>query len=115
VLALAAEDPAMLVWWGSEAECASALARIEREAVIDATGVVAAFSWLQHLKAAWHEIIRAMLSEKRRHGLYVCTRCAPPMRCNSAPPLLRQKGGRHHWNSSRWTTASARLHERRVS
>jgi len=28
--ALAAEDPAMLVWWGSEVECASALARLER-------------------------------------------------------------------------------------
>lgn len=56
LLALAAEDPAMLVWWGSEVECASALARVEREAAIDADGIVAAFSRLKQLKAAWHEI-----------------------------------------------------------
>jgi hypothetical protein len=37
--ALAAEDPAMLVWWGSEVECVSALARLERNAAIDANGV----------------------------------------------------------------------------
>jgi hypothetical protein len=56
LLALAAEDPAMLVWWGSEVECASALARLEREAAIDANGIVAAYSRLGQLKAAWHEI-----------------------------------------------------------
>src|SRR5205814_4034536 len=28
--ALATRDPDMLVWWGSEAECVSALARVER-------------------------------------------------------------------------------------
>ena len=54
LLALAAEDPAMLVWWGSEVECA--LARAEREAAIDADGAVAAFSRLGQLKNAWHEI-----------------------------------------------------------
>lgn len=56
LLVLAAEDPAMLVWWGSEIECASALARAEREAAIDTNGAVAAFSRLAQLKAAWHEI-----------------------------------------------------------
>jgi uncharacterized protein len=56
LLTLAAEDPAMLVWWGSEVECASALARAEREAAIDADGAVAAFSRLGQLKTAWHEI-----------------------------------------------------------
>ena len=56
LLALAGEDPAMLVWWGSEVECASALARAEREAAIDTNGIVAAFSRLGQLKAAWHEI-----------------------------------------------------------
>jgi len=54
--ALAAEDPAMLVWWGSEVECTSALARLEREAALAANGIVAAFSRLGQLKAAWHEI-----------------------------------------------------------
>ena len=56
LLALAGEDPAMLVWWGSEVECASALARAEREAAVNANGIVAAFSRLGQLKAAWHEI-----------------------------------------------------------
>ncbi len=56
LLVLAAEDPAMLVWWGSEIECASALARAEREAAIDTNRAVAAFSRLAQLKAAWHEI-----------------------------------------------------------
>src|SRR4051812_523568 len=46
----------MLVWWGSEVECASALARAEREVAIDANGIVAAFSRLGQLKAPWHEI-----------------------------------------------------------
>ena len=56
LLALAAEDPAMLVWWGSEVECASALARAEREATVNANGIVAAFSRLGQLKAVWHEV-----------------------------------------------------------
>jgi predicted nucleic acid-binding protein len=54
--ALAAEDPAMLVWWGSEVECASALARQKREVSIDASAITAAFSRLGQLKVAWHEI-----------------------------------------------------------
>jgi len=56
LLALAAEDPAILVWWGSEVECASALARLEREAAIASNEIVTAFSRLGQLKAAWHEI-----------------------------------------------------------
>ena len=56
LLALAAEDPAMLVWWACEVECASALARLEREAAIDAKGIVTAFSRLGQFKVAWHEI-----------------------------------------------------------
>ena len=56
LLALAAEDPAMLVWWGSEVECASALARVEREASVSSDAIVAAVSRLGQLKAAWHEI-----------------------------------------------------------
>lgn len=54
--ALAAEDPAMLVWWGSEVECVSALARLERAAALDTKGIRLAFSRLRQLTAAWHEI-----------------------------------------------------------
>jgi predicted nucleic acid-binding protein len=56
LLALAAEDPAILVWWGSEVECALALARLERAAAIGANEIVTAFSRLRQLKLTWHEI-----------------------------------------------------------
>lgn len=56
LMTLVAEDPAMLVWWGSELECASALARLERGAAIDADGITAAFSRLGRLKVGWHQI-----------------------------------------------------------
>jgi uncharacterized protein len=39
--ALAAKDVAMLVWWGSVVECISALARLEREANMSASPLVA--------------------------------------------------------------------------
>ena len=35
---LAGRDPEMLVWWGSEVECSSALARLERAAALDMKG-----------------------------------------------------------------------------
>lgn len=54
--ALAAKDPAMLIWWGTEVECASALARLEREAGHETSVIAAAFSRLAQLKQAWHEI-----------------------------------------------------------
>ena len=36
----------MLVWWGSKAECVSALARLERDAALDAKAVSIAFERL---------------------------------------------------------------------
>ena len=56
VQALARQDPDMLVWWGSEAECASALARLERAAALDDKGVAAASDRLKQLASGWHEI-----------------------------------------------------------
>jgi predicted nucleic acid-binding protein len=56
VQALAAEDPVMLVWWGTEVECASALARLEREGALDERGAGLAFKRLTRLAAAWHEV-----------------------------------------------------------
>lgn len=52
--ALAARDPEMLVWWGSELECVSALARLERSAMLDAA--VLAFNRLKQIAAGWHQI-----------------------------------------------------------
>jgi predicted nucleic acid-binding protein len=56
VQALARQDPDMLVWWGSEVECASALARLERAAAIEAEGIALASDRLQQLANGWHEI-----------------------------------------------------------
>jgi hypothetical protein len=46
----------MLVWWGSEVECVSALARLERNAMLDTPEAVLAFNRLKQLAAGWHEI-----------------------------------------------------------
>jgi len=54
--ALAARDPDMLVWWGSEVECVSALARLERAAALDAKGMALASNRLTQLASSWHEI-----------------------------------------------------------
>jgi predicted nucleic acid-binding protein len=54
--ALAAEDPDMLVWWGSEIECVSALARLERDAALNAQAMTLSLQRLRQLSAAWHEI-----------------------------------------------------------
>lgn len=54
--ALAQRDPDMLAWWGSGVECASALARLEREQTLDAKGAALAFQRLRQIADAWHEI-----------------------------------------------------------
>jgi uncharacterized protein len=54
--ALAGSDPDMLVRWGSQAECASALSRLERAAALDTRGTTLAFERLEKLASGWHEI-----------------------------------------------------------
>jgi predicted nucleic acid-binding protein len=54
--ALARQDSDLLVWWGSQVECASALARLERGALLDAKGAAVAFDRLKQLANGWHEI-----------------------------------------------------------
>lgn len=54
--ALAASDPAMLVWWGTEVECASAVARLERDGALDTEEMTQVFQRLERLAAGWHEV-----------------------------------------------------------
>jgi hypothetical protein len=54
--ALARRDSDMLVWWGSQVECASAVARLERGAQLGASGAALAFDRLKQLADGWHEI-----------------------------------------------------------
>lgn len=56
VQALAAKDPAMLVWSATEVECASAIARLEREGALDESAVTQAFDRLKDLACGWHEV-----------------------------------------------------------
>ena len=54
--ALATSDPDLLVWWGSQVECVSALARLERDGALDPQTAVLTFDRLKQLAAGWHEV-----------------------------------------------------------
>jgi len=54
--ASAAKDPVMLVWWGTEVECASAIARLDREGALDESAVTQAFERLKQFASGWHEV-----------------------------------------------------------
>jgi predicted nucleic acid-binding protein len=56
---LAAEyrrDPEMLVWWASEVECMSALARREREGGLSGPAVAASLKRLSALAGSWRQV-----------------------------------------------------------
>lgn len=46
----------MLVWWATEAECASAIARLERDGSLPSAPAGQALGRLDLLKKEWHEI-----------------------------------------------------------
>lgn len=50
------DDPLMLVWWATQIECTSALARLEREGLLDTKSARAAHKRLSQLVANWQEI-----------------------------------------------------------
>lgn len=49
-------DSDILVWWATETECASAVARLERQGDLDADASASAFRRLDGFKEAWHEL-----------------------------------------------------------
>lgn len=49
-------DPLILVWWGTEVECVSALARLERAGDLDVDGMSTCMTRLRTLKAVWNEV-----------------------------------------------------------
>ena len=53
---LAAADPSLIVWWGTAVECASALARLEREGELDTSTARSAFERLAQWTASWQEV-----------------------------------------------------------
>lgn len=54
--AVAADDPLMLVWWATPAECLSAIARLERERTLSGDAATAVLQRLDALAEGWHEI-----------------------------------------------------------
>ncbi len=56
VLAALEDDPELIVWWATEIECVSALARLEREGALDRGSMNQALGRLAELARAWHEI-----------------------------------------------------------
>jgi hypothetical protein len=54
--AVAQNDPGMLVWWGTEVECASAIARLARDGALEGGAVEEAFERLKQLSGGWHEV-----------------------------------------------------------
>ena len=49
-------DPEVVVWWGSEVECVSALSRLEREGRLSSGGMVVALQRMASLAESWREI-----------------------------------------------------------
>ena len=54
--ALARADEGMLVWWASQVECGSAIARLERDGALDEVSSAQAFERLQLAVNGWHEV-----------------------------------------------------------
>lgn len=50
------EDGDLVVWWGSEVECASAIARLRREERLSAGDERTALALLDELAASWFEV-----------------------------------------------------------
>lgn len=50
------QDPLMLVWWATEVECASAIARLEREGDLTEKATLDTLRRLDALAQGWHEI-----------------------------------------------------------
>lgn len=54
--ALLAEDPEVVIWWGTPVECASAFARIRREGTLSDSDEAALAHKLQDLRRIWYEM-----------------------------------------------------------
>jgi predicted nucleic acid-binding protein len=50
------DDATMLVWWATELECVSAIARLERQGDLASEGTGVALQRLEALAGGWHEV-----------------------------------------------------------
>lgn len=56
VQALYAADPEVVVWWGTPVECASAIARLERDGALSPSDAAESFARLDALAPSWMQI-----------------------------------------------------------
>ena len=54
--AMLRQDPAIVTWWGSRVECASALNRLHRDGRFEGGGLERSLEQLRRLAASWLEI-----------------------------------------------------------
>jgi len=57
LLKMLEDDQQLLVWWGTPVECASALARRERDGAMTTAQMTAAVERLASLETAWDEVV----------------------------------------------------------
>ncbi|HEX6614756.1 MAG TPA: hypothetical protein VF046_00480 [Gemmatimonadales bacterium] len=55
--AILADDPDIVTWWGSRVECASALARLERESQLTPAEAAAAGEALAEFRDSWRDVL----------------------------------------------------------
>jgi len=56
VQALYGRDPEVVVWWGTQVECASAISRLERDGALSLSDAAESFSRLDALAPSWMQI-----------------------------------------------------------
>jgi len=56
VQSLYSRDPEVVVWWGTPVECASAIARLERDGALSGPQVAESFARLDALAPSWMQI-----------------------------------------------------------
>ena len=91
VLSEIERDPEMIVWWGTQVECVSALARLERDAKLEGAGMTAAVDRLDALIRAWQEIQPA---DRVRQTATRLLRVHVLRAGERAPARCRHRGGR---------------------
>jgi predicted nucleic acid-binding protein len=111
--ALAAKDPNMLVWWGSEIECVSAIARLERDGALSSQAIMIALRRLRQLSTGWHEIDPS--DAVREAAVSVFIRFVPRTRYSLRRHSWLQNGDRLLWNCSLWMIAWQLPHGRKGS
>ena len=112
--ALARRDSDMLAWWGSQVECASAVARLERAGHLDRSGAALAFD---QVEAARRRVARgstpARSCARTPCGFFAFIRFGRPMRFSLQRPSSPPNAVPRRSKSSRSRTVSPTRRGRR--